>query len=246
VHRPGPAPKAAVIAQHWYDRCLGFGQDFGEGLYDGFKAPVVMGWNASVARLLIDPKGFGQAMQEEGDAAELTGKHPEEVGKALIDWNDWTSGHQGRATGELTATVATMVALSLADGSVAGASAAVREAPETAPIRLSTAESWRDPATLVEHFARHGPDFGSVSEDDYARQACAFLQRSQALGLPTKIDSKGIIRIYDPNTNTFGAFNSDGTTRTFFRPDPNIHHLGSNWDYWLSQGGAEPVGGWTP
>lgn len=33
-----------------------------------------------------------------------------------------------------------------------------------------------------------------------------------------KTDMDGIIRVYDPETNTFGSYNSDGTTRTFFKP----------------------------
>lgn len=45
-----------------------------------------------------------------------------------------------------------------------------------------------------------------------------FVVESQCQGLPTKIDSEGVIRVYDPSTSTFGAHNPDGTTRTFFKP----------------------------
>lgn len=38
-------------------------------------------------------------------------------------------------------------------------------------------------------------------------------------------------------SNTFGAFNPDGSTRTFFKPDPAKHKRPSNWDYWLDQPG---------
>ena len=120
VHRPGPAPKAAVRAARWYDRYLAFGRDFGEGLYDGFKAQAMMGWNASVGHLLVDPKGYVESLREEGDVGELAGKHPEEFAGALIDWSDWTSGHPGRAAGELTAAAATTAALGFADGDLAG------------------------------------------------------------------------------------------------------------------------------
>jgi len=69
----------------------------------------------------------------------------------------------------------------------------------------------------------------------YASQASQFLQDSQVDGLPTKIDAEGVIRVYDPDTNTFGAYNPDGTTRTFFQPtSPN---------YWAGQPGFEP---WIP
>ncbi|MGE3231440.1 MAG: hypothetical protein AB7J30_18570, partial [Hyphomicrobium sp.] len=77
---------------------------------------------------------------------------------------------------------------------------------------------WGNPKTLADHFARHGKDFGAKSADDYAKQASDFFRRSQADRLPTKIDADGVIRVYDPRSNTFGAFNPDGTTRTFFKP----------------------------
>jgi RHS repeat-associated protein len=77
---------------------------------------------------------------------------------------------------------------------------------------------WGNPKTLADHFARHGKGVGAKSADDYARQASDFFRRSQADRLPTKIDADGLIRVYDPRSNMFGAFNPDGTTRTFFQP----------------------------
>ncbi|MDE2515962.1 MAG: hypothetical protein KGL12_08045 [Rhodospirillales bacterium] len=96
---------------------------------------------------------------------------------------------------------------------------AVEEAAEGAGgLGLEAAESWGNPATLARHFADHGADFGATSAEDYASQASQFLERSQAEGLPTKIDPSGTIRTYDPASNTFGAYNANGTTRTFFQP----------------------------
>jgi hypothetical protein len=43
-------------------------------------------------------------------------------------------------------------------------------------------------------------------------------RQSQAGSLPTKIDADGGIRVYDPTTNTFGAYNPGGSTRTLFKP----------------------------
>jgi pyocin large subunit-like protein len=48
--------------------------------------------------------------------------------------------------------------------------------------------------------------------------ASRFLQESQAAKLPTTIDSQGVIRVFDPQTGSFGSFNPNGTTRTFFKP----------------------------
>ena len=94
--------------------------------------------------------------------------------------------------------------------------------------------NWGNPNTLARHFADHGADFGSASEEEYASQASDFFQQAQENGLPTKIDSDGVIRVYDPSTNTFGSYNPDGTTKTFFTPTS----LGR---YWGVQPGTPPI-----
>lgn len=102
-------------------------------------------------------------------------------------------------------------------------------------LRLGTKDSWGKLNTLDDHFARHGADFGATSADDYARQASEFLQRPGNL---TKIDPKtGVIRVYDPATEAFGAYNPTGTTRTFYVPDPAKHGYPTNLDYWNAQPG---------
>lgn len=80
------------------------------------------------------------------------------------------------------------------------------------------AHTWANPSSLPDHFARHGADFGARNADDYARMAAEFLRRARAEGLPAKLDNRGTLRIYDPRTGAFGAYNRDGTTKTFFKP----------------------------
>jgi len=92
------------------------------------------------------------------------------------------------------------------------------EASEAGALELPTATTWGRAETLADHFARHGADFGAKTADEYASMASRFLQESQAAKLPTKIDSQGVIRIFDSETGTFGSFNPNGTTRTFFKP----------------------------
>ncbi len=98
-------------------------------------------------------------------------------------------------------------------------------------IRLATSESWSNPNTLARHFRDHGADFAASSADDYARQASEFLQQPGTL---TKIDADGVIRVYDPASNTFGSYNANGTTRTFFKP--------ASPTYWDRQPGSPPAG----
>jgi len=55
--------------------------------------------------------------------------------------------------------------------------------------------------------------------------------------MPEILEEDGVIRVYDPATNTFGAYNPTGTTRTFYRPDPAAHGYPTNLDYWNAQPG---------
>jgi len=109
------------------------------------------------------------------------------------------------------------VAVPFVPGGV-GSIRALGKGAEAAASNARELANWGNPKTLADHFARHGKDFGAKSADDYARQASDFFRRSQADRLPTKIDAEGVIRVYDPRSNTFGSFNPDGTTKTYFRP----------------------------
>ncbi|MEO6872244.1 MAG: hypothetical protein ABI233_08515 [Chthoniobacterales bacterium] len=82
----------------------------------------------------------------------------------------------------------------------------------------SSAQTWGNPTSLPDHFARHGSDFGARNADDYARMAAEFLHRARADGFRAKLDNRGTLRVYDPRTGAFGAYNRDGTTKTFFKP----------------------------
>lgn len=90
--------------------------------------------------------------------------------------------------------------------------------PAAQPQAPPTSVTWGSLRTLQDHFDRHGADFGAKDPDDYARQAWRFLQRAKAEKFPAKRDSEGVLRVYDPATRSFGAYNRDGTTRTFFKP----------------------------
>jgi hypothetical protein len=99
--------------------------------------------------------------------------------------------------------------------------------PAPAP---SARQTWSHLDSLQDHFDRHGRDFDSQSPDDYAAQAWRFLQRARAESLPMKLDdTEGTLRVFDPATRTFAAYNKRGMTKTFFKPD--------NPTYWQHQPG---------
>ena len=90
------------------------------------------------------------------------------------------------------------------------------ESAEKAP---PTRETWGYLPSLPDHFERHGHDFNAKDADEYARRAWEFRQRAKTEGLPTKVDSEGVTRIYDPKSGAFAAYNRNGTTKTFFKPN---------------------------
>lgn len=107
--------------------------------------------------------------------------------------------------------------------------------PKTPPASVQarappTRETWGRMDTLQDHYNRHGADFQSKDPDDYAAQAWRLLQRAKAGELRMKWDdTDDTLRVFDPITRAFAAYNKDGTTKTFFRP--------SNPAYWQRQPG---------
>ena len=65
-------------------------------------------------------------------------------------------------------------------------------------------------------FNRHGKQFNSTSSQDYARKAQEFYKNR--MDYQRKTDEHGVTRIYDAETNSFGSYNSQGKTITFFKP----------------------------
>lgn len=95
-------------------------------------------------------------------------------------------------------------------------------ATPTAPTTPAppTRQTWGHLDSLQDHFDRHGRDFKAVSPDDYAAQAWRFLQRARSTSLPMKLDdTDGTLRVFDPSTRAFAAYNSAGKTKTYFKPE---------------------------
>ncbi len=107
-------------------------------------------------------------------------------------------------------------------GKIVGAIAPTKSTPAPGVRSFASApptrQTWGSPASLQDHFARHGGDFAAKSADDYAAQAWQFRQRARSGSLLVKIDEDGVQRIYDPATGAFAAYNRDGTTKTYFKP----------------------------
>lgn len=71
---------------------------------------------------------------------------------------------------------------------------------------------------LLEHFAKHGEEFGHISAEQYLSLA------QQLRDVPAgrdilRSERPGGYAKYDRRTNSFGAFDNSGIIRTFFKPN---------------------------
>ncbi len=78
-----------------------------------------------------------------------------------------------------------------------------------------------NPGKFQEHLDRHGKHFNVKSGKDLNRQALKFRSEGIKQKLPMVEDKNGVLRIYDPKTNRFGAYNPDKTWKTYMKPKDN-------------------------
>ncbi len=77
---------------------------------------------------------------------------------------------------------------------------------------------FRSRKALDEHYAKHGREFGNISEDEYLRRAQT-LRDTPAGGPILEADKPGgIVTKFDRRNGYFVAYNADRTIRTFFIP----------------------------
>jgi filamentous hemagglutinin len=88
---------------------------------------------------------------------------------------------------------------------------------------------------LLDHFERHGADFGAISPSEYGRMASDFLRQSNSEFVLEKMRANGDIVRYSPSTEEFGILSKDGVIRTYYKPDPSVHGLKTNLDYFNAQ-----------
>jgi hypothetical protein len=73
---------------------------------------------------------------------------------------------------------------------------------------------------LVDHYAKHGREFGAISMPEYLAQAQALRDRPlDAMTLELVRTTDGVVSRFDRTSGAFLAFNRDYTIRTFFKPN---------------------------
>lgn len=71
---------------------------------------------------------------------------------------------------------------------------------------------------LVDHYKKHGREFGAVTMEQYLRKAQELRDRPAGGAILESVRPDGAVSRYDREKGDFLAFNSDGVIRTYFRP----------------------------
>lgn len=95
------------------------------------------------------------------------------------------------------------------------------------PETLSKASTRRTPSEIgfasrqkqVEHYRKHGREFGSITMAEYLRQAQDLRDREAGGDILENIRADGVVTRFDRTSGAFIAFNPDRTIRTYFRPN---------------------------
>jgi pyocin large subunit-like protein len=84
---------------------------------------------------------------------------------------------------------------------------------------------FRTRALFDAHYEKHGAEFGKITRDEYLRLAQK-LRDSPAKGnILQNVRGDGVITKFDRKHGYFGAYNPDGTIRTFFVPNDGENYF---------------------
>ena len=91
-----------------------------------------------------------------------------------------------------------------------------RVRPDGSVIRYVRDED--DDQKMVDHYRKHGREFGPITMEQYVRKAQELRDRPAGGTLLESVRPDGVATRFDRGSGDFIAFNRDGTIRTYFRP----------------------------
>jgi len=71
---------------------------------------------------------------------------------------------------------------------------------------------------LVDHYKKHGREFGAITSEQYLRKAQGLRDRQAGGAMLESARPDGVVTRFDRESGDFIAFNRDGVIRTYFRP----------------------------
>lgn len=95
--------------------------------------------------------------------------------------------------------------------------------------RTKNPYNWKSIKTLADHTYRHAGDFGlSYDEMAYSKKANSHYKNRKDNGYEYFVGKDDNIRVYHASSNSFGSYDSNGKTKTYYKPS-----RGKN--YWKDQ-----------
>jgi RHS repeat-associated protein len=88
--------------------------------------------------------------------------------------------------------------------------------------------AFRTEQNLVDHFLKHGKEYGNITQADYLSKAQQLINSKAGGDILTKIRTNGDTLFFNKATGDFAVKSSDGFIRTLFKPADGL-------DYFLKQ-----------
>lgn len=86
-------------------------------------------------------------------------------------------------------------------------------------LLYASGPGFRTPALLEEHFEKHGREFGAINKAEYLNLAQALRDAPAGGSILESRRPDGEFSRFDRRRGYFGAYNRNGTIRTFFIPN---------------------------
>jgi pyocin large subunit-like protein len=83
---------------------------------------------------------------------------------------------------------------------------------------LASGPGFRSRRQLDEHYQKHGAEFGNISKQEYLRLAQSLRDAPAGGDILEAAQPDGVMTRFDRRHGWFGAYDRDGTIRTFFIP----------------------------
>ena len=96
---------------------------------------------------------------------------------------------------------------------------------QTSPAKANAGIGFATRQKFLDHYDKHGAEFGSISREEYLRQAQQLRDRPAGIGVLEVTRADGVVTRFDRQSGAFLAFNSDLTIRTFFKPNDGENYF---------------------
>ena len=94
-----------------------------------------------------------------------------------------------------------------------------------AVLAVAGGPGFRSKLLLDEHFEKHGREFGAITEEQYLRLAQQLRDTHPGNDVLQSRRPDGGVSKFDRKRGYFGAYDADGTIRTFFVPADGVRYF---------------------